>query len=502
MVHIKTNLLLLSAFCFFLQINTCYGQDCESTFELQLINIKGGYFKGQKVTLTSKADGTSFIQNSDVNGKVIFKLPCKVSFVMEVSNYTKKSEFKSSDGGYMKRTLSYEPNMAEKEKQFAMDTSEIRKVDYAATLLPDTAIVLNYRMQAPKNTDYFAKLTITLYDIEDHPLAYESLIITGIKRNKSIKGSTDKNGTILIYLSKGDSYTLHFKYNKNYATFDFAYTKGTFTSEAEYTYLGTKEIEKRKEEEAFRIIEEEKRIKKEREEFALECKKRSIALEEGYRRKLKKNTYEFPDTVISVVMKRNNWSEKLIICDVTGSMLPYASELSAWYQLNYKKEKNLQFIFFNDGDNMPDNKKIIGATGGIYYSSSKGIDSLNKLISYVIARGYGGDCAENNMEALILGVKMAKPFKELVAIVDNNSPVKDIELLKQFNVPVHFILCGVTEEWVMVDYLLIAWKTKGSVHTIEEDITKIARMSEGQEVKINNITYRIMGGEFVRITKL
>jgi hypothetical protein len=146
MNEIKTNLLILAAFYFLLQINTCSSQECESTFELQLININGGYFKGQKVTLTSKADGTSFILNSDVQGKVIFKLPCKVTFVMEVSNYTKKSEFKSSDSGYMKRTLSYEPNMAEKEKQFAMDTSEIRKVDYAATLLPKTAIVLNYRM--------------------------------------------------------------------------------------------------------------------------------------------------------------------------------------------------------------------------------------------------------------------------------------------------------------------------------------------------------------------
>jgi hypothetical protein len=52
------------------------------------------------------------------------------------------------------------------------------------------------------------------------------------------------------------------------------------------------------------------------------------------------------------------------------------------------------------------------------------------------------------------------------------------------------------------DYLLIAWKTKGSIHTIEQDITDIAKMSEGQEIKIGNISYRIMGGEFVRLNNI
>ena len=105
------------------------------------------------------------------------------------------------------------------------------------------------------------------------------------------------------------------------------------------------------------------------------------------------------------------------------------------------------------------------------------------------------------MEALIKGVKKAQPYKELVMIVDNNAPVKDISLLNQFNKPVHIILCGSYSGEVLVDYLLIAWKTKGSVHTIEEDISKIASMSEGQTIQIGKYTYKILGGEFVRITK-
>jgi hypothetical protein len=183
-------------------------------------------------------------------------------------------------------------------------------------------------------------------------------------------------------------------------------------------------------------------------------------------------------------------------------MQPYSVQLSVWYQMNYKKEKNLQFVFFNDGDQKPDDQKVIGESGGIYYSPSKGLDSLGRLMSRITANGDGGDCAENNLEALIKGTKMANPYKEIVMIVDNNSPIKDIKLLDKFSKPVHIILCGVNGGKILPDYLLLAWKTKGTIHTIEEDITSIAKMSEGQEIKIGKITYRIMGGEFVRITDI
>jgi len=95
---------------------------------------------------------------------------------------------------------------------------------------------------------------------------------------------------------------------------------------------------------------------------------------------------------------------------------------------------------------------------------------------------------------------MATQFKEIVMIVDNNSPIKDIKLLDRFNKPVHIVLCGVNGGSIMPDYLLLAWKTKGTIHTVEEDITSIAKISEGEEIAIGKITYRIMGGEFVRIT--
>lgn len=164
--------------------------------------------------------------------------------------------------------------------------------------------------------------------------------------------------------------------------------------------------------------------------------KLGISLEEGYRRKTAEYIIaERPDddTIISSVLNRNHWFEKLIVCDLSGSMLKYSAQLSLWYQLNLQKEKNLQFVFFNDGDSLADEQKKIGETGGIYYTPAKGVDSLNYFVSRVASAGSGGDVAENNMEALIRGVKMAGPYKELVMIVDNRSPVKDIILLKNFH---------------------------------------------------------------------
>lgn len=77
--------------------------------------------------------------------------------------------------------------------------------------------------------------------------------------------------------------------------------------------------------------------------------------------------------------------------------------------------------------------------------------------------------------------------------------MKDIELLKDFDRPVRIILCGAMDGAVLLDYLLIAWRTKGSIHTIEDDIFNIATLSEGETITINGSDYRILGGQFYAV---
>jgi hypothetical protein len=64
-----------------------------------------------------------------------------------------------------------------------------------------------------------------------------------------------------------------------------------------------------------------------------------------------------------------------------------------------------------------------------------------------------------------------------------NSPVNDLGLSKDVSIPVHIMLCGVDDR-VMLDYLLIDWKTRGSIHTIDQHVTRIAAMMEGQDIPI------------------
>jgi hypothetical protein len=403
-----------------------------------------------------------------------------------------------------KHTFSYEPNMLEKEKAFAMSPAEIGDVDKTIAAIPDTVSLKTAVMPPPKiHPEYYALVIVAIRNISGAPLENETLWISGKKRGKVVKGATDKNGRLITYLPKGDTYDINFRYNNSYYSTECSYSKGTSDHKLNFSYLGTKEIERRRKIEAERIAAEEKRLKDEKERFEKRCASLGLTLEECHRKEKEKylrGEIGLSDTVISIALNRNSWKDMLIVCDVTGSMNPYVAQLAIWFRLNYLKEQNLQFVFFNDGDNLEDHLKKIGNTGGIYYSKTKSVDSLDYFMSRVQASGSGGDAPENNMEALIKGMKMAKPFKELVMIVDNNAPVKDIKLLSSFHTPVHIIVCGTDDGWIEPDYLKIAWKTKGTVHTIEDDITSLARLSEGQQITIGTNTYKIMGGEFVRLT--
>ncbi len=502
----STFMCFLTAFILTAQYSN--GQECFSSVIIKLQSTRGGGYANQQVTLTNKEDGKTYSQKSNASGEAKLMVPCNSMYAISIPNYTRKREILSSEsksGGVM-QTFTYEPDMVAKEKLFEMTAEEKINIDSFIGSLPDTIVMPNAVMEKPVKLEYYSKMDITIEDIENKPLAAEQLSIIGEKSNKNIKGTTDKNGRLQVYLPKGDKYFINFKHHKNFISMEVAYSKGFARAELNFSYLGTKEVEKRKKAEAERIAAEEKRLKEELLAFEKECKKSGITVEEGRRREMAKMVtgggYGTNDTVVSVVLNRNKvWSDKLIVCDLTGSMSPYAAQLAAWYQLTCLKEKNLQFVFFNDGDRTPDEMKKIGNTGGIYYSTAKGIDSLYKSMANVASRGSGGDCPENNMEALIKGVKIAKPYKELVMIADNNAPVKDISLLKNFHAPVHIILCGVYD-FILTDYLAIAWKTKGSIHTMEEDITKLASMLEGQEIKIGNSIYKIMGGEFVKINKI
>ena len=186
------------------------------------------------------------------------------------------------------------------------------------------------------------------------------------------------------------------------------------------------------------------------------------------------HTYGHRDSTIFNVFERNKqWKNALVVCDWTGSMYPYGGQLLLWHIANRESSGLKYLTLFNDGDDKRQSQKKIGNTGGIYHSYINNIEMVFDLYNLVMFKGYGGDGPENDIEAIIAATKKfkAEKFSEIILIADN-SCVRDIDLLNEVNLPVHVILCGYSpRKEVNFQYFDIAMKTKGSLHTIEFDLS-------------------------------
>lgn len=63
------------------------------------------------------------------------------------------------------------------------------------------------------------------------------------------------------------------------------------------------------------------------------------------------------------------------------------------------------------------------------------------------------------------------------------------------------ILCG-TERGVNENYLEIACKTGGSLHTIEQDIEHLAELADGATITIGRYQYRVSRGKFIQVSRI
>jgi len=474
--------------------------------ELELVSFKGFKHTGQTVTFTSKTDSKTYSAKSDVAGIASLLVPKNDVYVITITNYPRKQEIPVPDRSYysMMTTLTYEKTAVDFEKKYAMTKTEKDAVIAETSKLKDTTYYSGSKNHLQKPDETFMVMTIELFDLHDKPLTDENVYIKGRNSSKVFTGKTGQQGKIVMRLPKGDTYDVNFFHDRNYEMIEVLFTSGFHTADIQIAYLGTKEVERRKKEEEIRIKEEEARIKREWEAFEKYAKEHAKSLADAYKSEVESYTSKkknMTDNVVEQVLSRNKkWVNKIIVCDLTGSMSPYAAQLLTWYKLNFSLDKSMQFVFFNDGDNKPDNAKKTGETGGIYYFPNKNYEELVKSMSMVAAAGYGGDCPENNMEALIKGTALAQDYGNIIMIADNYAPVKDIELLDKFTKPVHIIVCG-SNGGIHPDYLRIAWKTKGSVHTMEEDITAIAKLLDGQTITIGGKIYKLLKGKFIEMER-
>ena len=203
------------------------------------------------------------------------------------------------------------------------------------------------------------------------------------------------------------------------------------------------------------------------------------------------------DSTVYHVLNTKKWTDIAVIADFTSSMYPYSTQVLMWFLLNTEQQKISDIIFFNDGDLKPDDKKVDGSTGGLYYEHSVNFKDVRNLAFRTANNGIGGeDLEENDLEAILYAMKKAPNVKEYVLIADNNAPPRDMSLLSKIKKPVHIILCG-TNGTVELAYLKLAKATGGSIHTMEEDLDNIAAMKEGQEFTFNGNLYKIENGKII-----
>ena len=78
--------------------------------------------------------------------------------------------------------------------------------------------------------------------------------------------------------------------------------------------------------------------------------------------------------------------------------------------------------------------------------------------------------------------------------------MRDYRIIEKLNIPIKVILCG-TQFGINTQYLELARKTGGSIHTIEEDITHLMDIKEGETITIGRETFKIKKGHFIKLKR-
>ncbi|MDZ4666347.1 MAG: hypothetical protein SGJ00_00545 [bacterium] len=205
--------------------------------------------------------------------------------------------------------------------------------------------------------------------------------------------------------------------------------------------------------------------------------------------------YKIKDSTLFKVFERNkDWKKIMLVVDMTGSMFPYIGQMLVWYKQTYEDGKIKYYVLFNDGDNLSDDKKIIGRTGGVHPFEAKDYRKMKKDIEDVRKMGEGGDDPENDLEAITTSMVTYRDYSDLILIADD-SQVRDMNLLKRIKKPVHIVMCG-TKKGINEQYLRIALQTKGSIHTAINDID-MKKLKDGDEFVVDKDIFRFSGGQFI-----
>lgn len=201
-------------------------------------------------------------------------------------------------------------------------------------------------------------------------------------------------------------------------------------------------------------------------------------------------------TVLNVFDRNKHWKNFVVVTDVTGSMSPYSAQVFVWLKAQTENAKAKYFVFFNDGDDKDSQKKKPLDTKGIYVTENKSVDDVTKTALKCMERGDGGgENMENDVEAIIEGIKYYPNADAVILVADNMESMRDYKYLDKIKKPVIVILCG-TRGRINVQYLDLARQTKGSIHTATSDMTNLQNIKAGENFFIDEKEYTYQNGRF------
>ncbi len=124
----------------------------------------------------------------------------------------------------------------------------------------------------------------------------------------------------------------------------------------------------------------------------------------------------------------------LLVMDCTGSMTSFKNQLLMYID-QFKGEKGVCVSLFND-DRSKGN--TIGYSGGvkakIFYSSTQ---LMNQYDSLDLTLPNNPDIPENDVEAIVTGIKTFPFVKRVILFRDQESCVRDIDMIKCVQIPVY-----------------------------------------------------------------
>ena len=206
------------------------------------------------------------------------------------------------------------------------------------------------------------------------------------------------------------------------------------------------------------------------------------------KRFMARQQYYTDSTVYSVLDRHPEWQNSVMVIDWTGSMHGYGAESVLWQAMNESKSGIEKIALFNDGDKKKNRNKQLGRTGGIYIENTSSISKTVKLFNKVKNKGTGGDSPENDIEAIATIVSAAPETESVILIADNQSCIRDFALINCIDKPVHVVLCG-TKKGINPQYVNVAWRTGGSIHTKELDLVNLQELVFKDSIIIDGIRY-------------